>query len=424
MVIMENIIEPTDNFDFSQFSLESPSPLQGGNFFTKLNFSDKKLPVYVQLPKCLSKHGIVKNGSSKKCYIDLMFKYFDSHLLTWFENLEIKCRELIFSKSDQWFQSEIELDDIENMFISSTKSYKSGKFITLRAHIPHTKQIKKDYCMIYDENERILDTSSITETTELIPLICIDGIKFSSKSFQLDINLPQIMVLSIQDEIKNGFMIKHQERKENSDNLEKEKTVDNKELDEKELDKKQIQSKNLNKNESDEKESDNKECGKKEKDNKELNNKELDDNELDNKELDDSSIVKKNYNEATIDSKKNFKLLESDRIIDNNVLLARNENIENIENDKNNQNLEIISNSNTLQEVNLDLENDDIDTISLKKPEEVYYEIYRAAREKAKHMKQSAIKAYLEAKNIKTKYMLEEINNSEDEISNFSEIEE
>ena len=52
----------------------------------------------------------------------------------------------------------MDLDDIENMFISPTKSYKSGKFITIRAHIPCTKQIKKDYCLIYDENERILET--------------------------------------------------------------------------------------------------------------------------------------------------------------------------------------------------------------------------------------------------------------------------
>ena len=39
-------------------------------------------------------------------------------------------------------------------------------------------------------------------------------------------------------------------------------------------------------------------------------------------------------------------------------------------------------------------------------------------------MKLVAIEAYLEAKNIKAKYMLDEINSSEDELSNFSENEE
>ena len=59
---------------------------------------------------------------------------------------------------------------------------------------------------------------------------------------------------------------------------------------------------------------------------------------------------------------------------------------------------------------------DDInDSISLKKPDEVYYEIYRAARIKAKKMRQAAVEAYLEAKNIKTRYMLQEIDSSDEE---------
>ena len=78
---------------------------------------------------------------------------------------------------------------------------------------------------------------------------------------------------------------------------------------------------------------------------------------------------------------------------------------------------------NELLEVDLTL-SDTNDGISLKKPSEVYYEIYKAAREKAKHMKKVAIEAHLEARNIKTKYMLDDLNISEDEFSNYSEIEE
>ena len=45
---MDNIITPNSNFDFSQISLENPAPLQGGSFFTKLNFGNKSLPLYLQ----------------------------------------------------------------------------------------------------------------------------------------------------------------------------------------------------------------------------------------------------------------------------------------------------------------------------------------------------------------------------------------
>ena len=210
---MDNILDINDKFDFDTLNLENPMPMQGGNFFTKINYSNKMLPLFIQLPKCNSKNGIIKNNTSKKSHIDLLFNYFDSNILSWFESLENKCRELIYNKKDEWFNSEMELDDIESMFLSSLKSFKSGKFIVLRANIPSSKNIKKEYCMIYDENEMILTSDKVTEDKELIPLISIDGIKFSSKSFQLEINIPQIMMLNLENTIKKDFMIK---RKENT----------------------------------------------------------------------------------------------------------------------------------------------------------------------------------------------------------------
>ena len=78
--------------------------------------------------------------------------------------------------------------------------------------------------------------------------------------------------------------------------------------------------------------------------------------------------------------------------------------------------------SNDLEEIELNFDN--LDTIKLKNPNEVYLDIYKAAREKAKKAKNEAIKAYLEAKKIKELYMLDIIDSSEedDEESNlFSE---
>ena len=72
--------------------------------------------------------------------------------------------------------------------------------------------------------------------------------------------------------------------------------------------------------------------------------------------------------------------------------------------------------SNELQEIKLSIK-DINDEISLKKPDEIYYEIYKVAREKAKHMKKVALEAHLEARNIKTKYMLDDLNYSDDDLS-------
>ena len=50
-----------------------------------------------------------------------------------------------------------------------------------------------------------------------------------------------------------------------------------------------------------------------------------------------------------------------------------------------------------------------------KKPQEVYIAIYKVARRKAKEAKRAAISAYLEMKRIKNKYLLEEMDSSDDE---------
>jgi hypothetical protein len=80
-------------------------------------------------------------------------------------------------------------------------------------------------------------------------------------------------------------------------------------------------------------------------------------------------------------------------------------------------NEDIEENSDELKEFNnidLSLENN-LETMQLKKPNQVYFELYKEARKKAKEAKRSAILAYLEAKNIKKTYMLDNLNDSDSE---------
>lgn len=397
---MENIIDPTDTFNYELINLDNPTPVQGGCFFTKLNCGEKKLPLYLQLPKCRSKQGICKTTSSKKFFIDLIFNSYENNLITWFENFENRCRELIFEKKDNWFQSEMDLDDIESHFNSCMKTYKSGKYIVIRCYIPNNKTIRKNYCLIYDENENILNVDDVNENLEIIPLIAIEGIKFSSKSFQIEINVPQIMVLKMPEEIKTGFLINKKSKNtdigETSDNREEieevkqDLSIDNKNTLEEVIDlEKKIDNQDLEII-NDLKVTDN---------TKEIKNLDKVENKDESNKLDNSSILEDR---------------EELEIVDTNIVNIDNNGIE----DKNSLKELDISLENDIT-----LENDDENPITLKKPNDVYLEIYKNARERAKKMRQAALEAYLEAKNIKNKYLLDDIL-SEDENSNFGENEE
>ena len=75
-------------------------------------------------------------------------------------------------------------------------------------------------------------------------------------------------------------------------------------------------------------------------------------------------------------------------------------------------------NSKELQELDLDLKLDTLEPLTLKKPNQVYFDLYKEARNKAKLAKKNAILAYLEAKNIKKTFMLDNLNDSDSDFDN------
>lgn len=374
---MDNIVTPSETFDFSQITLDNPAPLHGGSFFTKLKFGGKGLPLYVQYPKCLSKNGIVKNSTSKRGYLDLQFNYFEKDVFTWMENLENRCRELIYEKRELWFQTEMLEDDIESMFISPMKPYRSGKFLIIRTNLPSSKNIKQQGCLIYDENERPLEYDSLKENVQFIPLAHIEGIKFSSKSFQIEINIRQVMILSLEDSIKKNCLIKNTNTVVNNDN---------------------------NPDDTDNNKS-----------NDSVKVNEVEDVE-DNKKLDELQQTTELGIEDSdqLENPENITLETLDKNLENSL----DEKTDNLEK----QVVEPKLDDDNLHEFNLDVETIDNDqNISLKNPSEVYYEIYKTAYDKAKRIKQAAVEAHLEAQKIKLKYNLDEMLNSDDELSNFSD---
>jgi len=206
---MDNIIEPNKQFDFSKITLAHPSGIQGGAYFTQILCDDK--PLYIQTTRSLTRQGLIKNG--KKYYCDLMFDNNSEGLIEWFENLEEKCQKLLFSKSDAWFQGSLELNDIENAFNSVIRVYKSGKYYLVRVNIK-CNTVGEPNIKIYNENETILNMEAIKQETNIISVLEIQGIKFTSRNFQFEMELKQMMVLD-NEPIFDKCLIKKVKKNEN-----------------------------------------------------------------------------------------------------------------------------------------------------------------------------------------------------------------
>ena len=382
---MNDIIEPSIDYDFSNLYLGPPSTIAGGAYFTRIMYNNNK-QLYIQTPKSLTKQAFVKSG--KKIYIDLMFDNNDTVFINWIENLETKCQELIFSKSDNWFQTKLDKDDIETAFTSPLKIYKSGKFYLLRVNVkPNVK--------IFNDDANIINLDDLTNDKTLISIIEIQGIKFSSRNFQIEIELKQSMVVS-PDPFLDACFIKTPIKKQETtvEGLEDIEDIEDisvgilePELLIPSIDLNTQSFSNIDKN------------------------KDLDKKTEINTAINSKTTANTSANIGVNTSNLNFDIqLESENIIlEIEDLSAAPINIED---------------PNILKEFDLASSLENLESITLKKPNQVYYEIYKKAREKAKEAKKEAILAFLEAKNIKKTYMLDDIDDSDDSDNDDFEVED
>lgn len=189
---MENIHEPNSNFAFNDIVFTTPAPVAGGNHFIR-NFSDKQQkPLYLQPPKCKLKSGIVKVG--KRMYCDLIFTQYDEEFIEWVDKYETLCQTRIYENRSKWFESSLEKHDIENSFSPTIKLYKAGKQYSMRVHIP--TRLGKSALKVYNEQEEDVPMEMLKENSSVITILEFQGIKCSSRNFQLEVEAKQMMLLN------------------------------------------------------------------------------------------------------------------------------------------------------------------------------------------------------------------------------------
>ena len=386
---MDNIIEPTIDYDFSKLYVGPPSTLAGGAYFTKLMYNTNK-QLFIQTPKSLTKQGFVKSG--KKIYTDLMFDNNDTVFINWIENLETQCQDLIFSKGQSWFETKLEKDDIESAFTSPFKIFKSGKYYLMRVNV-------KQNVKIYDETDQIIPIENINSDKMIISILEIQGIKFTSRNFQIEIELKQSMVVS-PDPFLDECFIKKPTKTQLSADLPPDSVAAF--IDE--------SAKNLTETINNI---------------KSLEKANIDSIDLETPSVENLSVEKPSVETPSVEhidlENPSVEHIDLEVSFEDQIGLSPHDELEeaNIILDIEELTPEIKEDPNILKEVDFTLENN-LETITLKKPNQVYYEIYQKAREKAKEAKKSAIVAFLEMKNIKKTYMLDDIDESDSEFEDFA----
>jgi len=431
---MNNIVEANESYPFGDINIKTPKALQGGTYSAKLELNND--PIVIQTPKCKTKNGI--HTTVKQIYCDLLMNGGHNDFIKWLRLLQNRVRQLIFENSENWFHEAPTLDEIEYNWNDSIRTYKSVNYL-IRTFIHKAKSINKISLQIFDSDENELNHKELDSSKSIIGIIEIVGLKFSSSSFHLELCLRQVMVLKDKPLFGKCLIKLDGDNKPEKINMETKPS-------EKTMSVNNIISNSDHENDL---------MG-------ELNEISDDLDEIDysqNKETDLSADP--NDSIELTDEKETYLSKEEETILSNensdtindiygnseHVVNKKKENVEKQENVVKQENMESIEN---LEETNdssinslepsdklenleetigvfqknpenqdgleeISLEIDESSPLTLKNPNEVYLDIYKAAREKAKKAKNEAIKAYLEAKRIKELYLLDVIDTSDEE---------
>ena len=376
-------------------TLSMPSSVQGGSYFTKIHYA--KRPMYMQSPKCVSKQGVTTVG--KKMYVELVISNEkDGEFISFLENLEKTCIDIIFEKRHIWFTDELEKTDIETAFASIIKSYKNGTSHLLKLNINSANNHHTKYsaiglgglqtCFIFDENNNALKVDDMQPDTTFITIIEFEGIKFTSKSFQFEMNARQILIVN-EKPLFNSCLIKPKKNDESNEKVNVNTTDQSVASTDASTDADaDAHAAVVNEHAND--------CI-----------------------ITDNSVTIHEQTEQTERTRE----LESTENNDNNVsveslgelkgeeIKGEESELETGQNEKVNEMVKIREGEGEceLVEVNLDLPQEldsGFEKIKLQDANDVYYKMYKEAKEKAKSAKKMAVEAYLAAEEIKFTYNL------------------
>jgi hypothetical protein len=429
---MENVsILSYDDKDLnlSNVALSMPSSVQGGSYFTRIHYA--KRPLYMQSPKCISKQGITAVG--KKMYIELVISNEkDGEFISFLENLEKTCIDIIFEKRHIWLTDDLEKTDIETAFASIIKSYRNGTSHLLKLNINNTSNHAKhgigigglQTCFVFDENNNSLKFDDVKPEMSFITLIEFEGIKFTSKSFQFEMNARQILVID-EKPIFNSCLIKPKKKDDSESN---EKVNENRDHDTNDTSNTMGQSE---------------ECMPA----SVVSNIYVDvDVGLANDCTTHGNGVANDDSTTTATAENTIQIIKENEMMmrENEMMMRENESAENnnVESlgelkEETTQNEKVNENENEmvemhqhehegeLVEVNLDIPQEldsGFEKIKLQNANDVYYKMYKEAKEKAKSAKKIAVEAYLAAEEIKFTYNLVD-NESDSDNSSESESE-
>ena len=420
------LIEKIVNNEQTNFMRLGDVHMEQKKYVSTLNFGSSDAAFTLLLPQCATKAGIIEQSS--KTYVDLLFESSSSdvkELVDLLIAMEEEAAKQLHSRSGEWFEGNAEqmtVQSFEDMFTPVVRYVNRQRNVCVRVHIPTSsrgiKQASTGYeCDVYDKIGKTRLLSDIRADTQIRPLVEVKEIRMTSTSLNLHLNLVECMIVKDSEAVTDNMEQRAPSRRIPLAGV---GSTDVAEDEEKEAVSEEHQESQMDVA-VERQESELAVEPVAEPVTETLVETSINDDAGSTTESTTNDYVEINKCEVGVND------------TDNEVKESEDELKESITSNPNSDSLleeveigRIEAESDILEEVGV-LDVDEAEPIKLKKPDEVYKDIYKAAITKAKKLRQVALEAYLDAKKIKAKFMLEDIYDSDedgDEDEDDAELEE
>jgi len=127
------------------------------------------------------KYIVLETSPSDFSFYDTLVKL-DDHIL-----------DATYQNSEEWFNKELPMDILENMYKRVTSPFKKDEVPAIQFKLPfHKENIQTK---IYNQTNEIIDIGSLVPGSTIIMMIQVKGLKFLKQNYYCDICLSQIKLI-------------------------------------------------------------------------------------------------------------------------------------------------------------------------------------------------------------------------------------
>ena len=178
-----------DNIDHTKITYGIPEK-QGQVYYSTISYNGGHMLLVTPRLLTSDEGSDIATKSNTSLLADMVendFKFYDCMLKLDERNIKETC-----SRSKEWFQKDIPLEMIDDMYKRSNKPIQKGQKPSFQFKIPFVKEDPR--CKIFDHNKVLLSIDKMVKGSEVECVIHIKGLKFLKQHYYCDCYISQIKV--------------------------------------------------------------------------------------------------------------------------------------------------------------------------------------------------------------------------------------